>query len=69
MASKRSENEELQRLSRQKRQFTQTRQAAVTIELAIVHDEAATAYYDAGGATNDDERIEIVAMKWYGVSF
>ena len=65
--TKRSDNEE-QRLNRQKRQ-AQTKEGDVTVELAIVSDAAATAYYDAGGATTDDERIEMVAMKWYGVRF
>ena len=54
-------------LNRQKR-ATQTKQADVTIELAIVCDAAATEYYNKTGAKSEVQMIEGVLMKWYGVS-
>ena len=50
---------------RQKRQYTQS--ATISVEIAIVSDQAAVEYYDRGGATSDTERIEMLAIKWAGV--
>ena len=38
------------------------------IELAVVVDELGTAFYSTQGARTDDEKVEMMQLKWVGVS-